>query len=214
MSPKNATERTICEDTMKELVVVSGKGGKGKTSIVASFAALAMNAVLADCDMDAADLHLLLDPGIKQTHDFSGGKLAAERNNDLIIVDGSPGIGCPVIASITGADLVVAITEPTLSGRHDLDRVVELKRHFKIPTVICVNKCDVNLEITEEIREAAQKWNFRTVGDVPYDPAVTRAQVAGKSIIEYSNGSLRGCLMALWQSVLEILEENEKAGAK
>lgn len=319
LSPKNAAERTIYEDIMKELVVISGKGGTGKTSIVASFAALAKNAVLADCDVDAADLHLLLDPDVKQTHDFSGGKLAAvvaeecvgcgrcmevcnfdavrfegpgndivgktyiidpiscegcgvcvhfcpvdaiefedavngqwyvsgtrfgsmvharlgiaqensgklvslirketkqiaaEQDNDLIIIDGSPGIGCPVIASITGADLVLVVTEPTLSGRHDLDRVTELTQHFKIPTVICINKCDVNMELTEEIHKAAHKWNLKTMGDIPYDPAVTKAQVAGKSIIEYSNGSLRGCLMALWQSVLETLEENEKAGAK
>jgi MinD superfamily P-loop ATPase len=304
---------------MKELVVISGKGGTGKTSIVASFAALAKNAVLADCDVDAADLHLLLDPDIKQTHDFSGGKLAsvvtekcigcgrcrdvcnfdavqfdgpgndifektytvdplscegcgvcvhfcpvdaiefedavngqwyvsetrfgsmvharlgiaqensgklvslirkeakkiaAQRDSDLIIVDGPPGIGCPVIASITGADLVVAVTEPTLSGRHDIGRVAELTRHFGIPTVICVNKCDVNMELAVEIHNTAQKWNLRTLGDVPYDPAVTMAQVAGKSIIEYSNGSLRGCLMALWESVLEMLEENEKTGVE
>ena len=222
---------------MKEIVVISGKGGTGKTSIVASFAALANNAVLADCDVDAADLHLVLEPDVKETHDFSGGKLAsvitekctgcgrceevcnfdaavfngppndmvektytidsiacdgcsvcahycpvdaiefkdaingqwfisntrfgpmvharlgiaqensgklvslirkqskqiaAEQNRDLIIVDGSPGIGCPVIASITGADLVLVVTEPSISGQHDLDRVIELTEHFKI----------------------------------------------------------------------------------
>lgn len=300
---------------MKEIVVISGKGGTGKTSIVASFAALANNAVLADCDVDAADLHLLLDPDIKQTHDFSGGKLAsivaekcigcgrcrevcnfdavlfngpgndivgktytidpiscegcgvcvhfcpvdaiefedavngqwfisetrfgtmvharlgiaqensgrlvslirkeakqiaAEQNNDLIIVDGPPGIGCPVIASIAGADLVVAVTEPTLSGRHDIGRVVELTKHFGIPTVICINKYDINQELAEQIRNMAHKWKLKTIGYIPYDPAVTKAQVASKSIIEYSNGSLRDCLMSLWQSVLETLEETEK----
>jgi MinD superfamily P-loop ATPase len=299
---------------LKEIVVISGKGGTGKTSIVASFAALANNAVLADCDVDAADLHLLLNPDVKQTHDFSGGKLAsiiaekcigcgrcrevcnfdavlfngpgndivgktctvdpiscegcgvcvhfcpvdaikfddavngqwfvsetrfgpmvharlgiaqensgklvslirkeakrlaAERNNDLIVVDGSPGIGCPVIASIAGADLVLVVTEPTLSGRHDLDRVAELTRHFGIPTAICVNKCDVNPELAEEIRNMAHKWNLKTVGEIAYDPAVTKAQVAGKSIIEYTNSTLRAGLMSLWRSVLETLEENE-----
>jgi MinD superfamily P-loop ATPase len=300
---------------MKELVVISGKGGTGKTSIVASFAALAKNAVLADCDVDAADLHLLLDPDIKQTHDFSGGKLAAvvtekctgcgrcqevcnfdavqfdgpgndivgktytidpiscegcgvcvhfcpvdaiefedavngqwfisetrfgsmvharlgvaqensgklvslirkeakqiaaEQNNDHIIVDGPPGIGCPVIASVAGADLVVAVTEPTLSGRHDLDRVVELTRHFGIPTVICINKCDINGRLAEEIRNTAGKNNRKIVGEIPYDPAVTKAQVAGKSIIEYSNGSLRERIIYLWESVLGALEGNGK----
>ena len=299
---------------MNEIVVISGKGGTGKTSIVASFAALANNAVLADCDVDAADLHLLLDPDIKQTRDFSGGKLAAvvsekcigcgrcrevcnfdaarfngpgndivgktyaidpiscegcgvcvhfcpvnaiefedavngqwfisetrfgsmvharlgiaqensgklvslirkeakqiaaEQNDDLVIVDGPPGIGCPVIASIAGADLVVAVTEPTLSGRHDIARVVELTKHFGIPTVICINKCDINQELAEQIRSKAHKWKLKTIGDIPYDPAVTKAQVAGKSIIEYSNGSLRDRLMSLWQSVLETLEESK-----
>ncbi|MFB0525486.1 MAG: ATP-binding protein, partial [Phycisphaerae bacterium] len=235
---------------VKEIVVISGKGGTGKTSIVASFAALAKDAVLADCDVDAADLHLLLEPDIRQTHNFIGGKLASviaakcigcgrceevcnfgaavfngpandvaertytidpitcegcsvcfhfcpvdaiefndavngqwfvsdtrfgpmvharlrpgeensgklvslirkqskkianEQNKDLIIVDSSPGIGCPVIASITGADLVLAVTEPTVSGQHDLDRVVELTKHFQIPTLVCINKYDINL---------------------------------------------------------------------
>lgn len=304
---------------IKEIVVISGKGGTGKTSIVASFAALAKNAVLADCDVDAADLHLLLDPDIKQTYDFSGGKLAdvvtekcigcgrclevcnfdavrfdgprndivgktytidptscegcgvcvhfcpvdainfedavngqwyvsetrfgsmvharlgiaqensgklvslirkkakqiaAERGNDMIIVDGPPGIGCPVIASITGADLVVAVTEPTLSGRHDVERVAELTKHFGIPTAICVNKCDVNMKLATEIHNASEKWNLKKVGDIPYDPAVTKAQVAGMSIVEYSNGSLRDRLTALWKSVLEMLEENEQTGAE
>jgi MinD superfamily P-loop ATPase len=299
---------------MKEMVVISGKGGTGKTSIVASFAAFAKNAVLADCDVDAADLHLLLDPDIKQTHDFSGGKLAAvvsekciccgrcrevcnfdavrldgpgndiivktysidpiscegcgvcarfcpvdaiefedtvngqwfisetrfgpmvharlgiarensgklvslirkeakqiaaERNNDHIIVDGPPGIGCPVIASVAGADLVVAVTEPTLSGRHDLDRVVELTRHFGIPTVICINKCDINGRLAEEIRNAAGKNNLKIVGEIPYDPAVTKAQVAGKSVVEYSNGSLKDHIISLWESVMEALEGND-----
>ena len=297
---------------MRELVVISGKGGTGKTSIVASFAALAHNPVLADCDVDAADLHLLLDPDIKQTHDFSGGKLAsivaqkcigcgrcqevcnfdaalfngpgndvvektytidsvscegcgvcvyfcpvdaikfedavngqwfvsetrfgamvharlgiaqensgklvslirkeakqiaAKGNNDLIIVDGSPGIGCPVIASIAGADLVLVVTEPTLSGRHDLDRVTELTEHFNISTVICINKCDINSKVAEEIKNMALERNLKVVGEIAYDPAVTKAQIAAKSIVEHSNGGIKKQVVSLWESVLGELEE-------
>ena len=297
---------------MRELVVISGKGGTGKTSIVASFAALAHNPVLADCDVDAADLHLLLDPDIKQTHDFSGGKLAsivtqkcigcgrcqevcnfdailfngpgndvvektytidsvscegcgvcvyfcpvdaikfedavngqwfvsetrfgamvharlgiaqensgkmvslirkeakqiaAKGNNDLIIVDGSPGIGCPVIASIAGANLVLVVTEPTLSGRHDLDRVTELTEHFNITTVICINKCDINSKVAEEIKNMALERNLKVVGEIAYDPAVTKAQIAAKSIVEHSNGDIKKQVVSLWESVLGELEE-------
>ena len=292
---------------MKEIVVISGKGGTGKTSLVASFAALAKNAVLADCDVDAADLHLILKPDVKRTADFSGGKLAsimtdqcigcgrceevcnfdaatfdgpandvvektytidpvscegcgvcahfcpvdaiqfeevvngqwfvsetrfgpmvharlgiaqensgklvslirkeakrlaAERHKDVIVVDGSPGIGCPVIASITGADLVLVVTEPTLSGRHDLDRVTKLTKHFKIPTAICINKCDINSSIAEEIRNATHSQNLTIAGEIPYDPAVTKAQIAGQSIAEYSNSRLKSQIISLWESVL------------
>lgn len=303
----------IWEDIMKELIVISGKGGTGKTSIVASFAALAKNAVLADCDVDAADLHLLLTPDVKQTADFTGGKLAsvitencigcgrckevcnfdapvfdgprtdivektyridpvscegcsvcvhfcpvdairfnevingrwfisetrfgsmvhaqlgiaqensgklvslirkeakkiaAERGNDFIIVDGSPGIGCPVIASITGGDLVLVVTEPTLSGRHDLERVVELTKHFDIPAMICINKYDINPKITEEIKNAANGWNLQIAGEIAYDSSATKAQIAARSIVEYSNGSLKGQIISLWESVLCALQES------
>jgi len=300
---------------MQEIVVVSGKGGTGKTSIVASFAALAKNAVLADCDVDAADLHLLLAPDVKQTKDFSGGKLAsvitescigcgrckevcnfdapaldgpkndivektyridpiscegcgvcvhfcpadairfdeavngqrfisetrfgsmvharlgvaqensgklvsllrkeakkvaAEQGSEFIIVDGSPGIGCPVIASITGADLVLVVTEPTLSGRHDLDRVVELAKHFNIPTMICINKYDINPKIAEEIKNTAHGCNLQIAGEVAYDSAVTKAQLAARSVVEYSDGSLKSQIISLWESVLSALQENNK----
>ena len=297
---------------MKEIVVISGKGGTGKTSIVASFAALAEGAVLADCDVDAADLHLLLQPNIKQIHDFSGGKvasvitekcigcgrceevcnfdaaifngpandvvgitytidsiacegcgvcvhfcpvdaiefkdaingkwfvsdtrfgpmlhaqlgiaeensgklvslirkeakrIAAEQNKDLIIVDGSPGIGCPVIASIAGADLVLAVTEPTIAAQHDLDRVAELTEHFKIPTVVCINKYDINVRIAKAIEKEALERNLKVVGKIAYDIAVTKAQIAAKSIVEYSNNGLKEQIVSLWESVLDMLKE-------
>jgi len=296
---------------LKEIVVISGKGGTGKTSIVASFAALANGAVLADCDVDAADLHLILEPDTKQTHDFSGGKLASiitakcigcgrceevcnfdaalfngpandviertytidpiacegcgvcvhfcpvdaiefedavngqwfisntrfgpmvhaklgiaqensgklvslirkeakriatEQNRNLIIVDGSPGIGCPVIASITGADLVLAVTEPTISGQHDLDRVIELTEHFKIPTAVCINKYDINVEIAKTIERKANEKDLKVVGNIAYDTAVTKAQLVAKSIVEYSNNGLKEQIVSLWESILNMLD--------
>ena len=299
---------------MKEIVVISGKGGTGKTSIVASFAALAKSAVLADCDVDAADLHLVLEPDIKQTHDFSGGKLAsvttakcigcgrceevcnfnaalfngpandvvertytidsiacegckvcvefcpvdaiefkdavngqwfvsdtrfgpmvharlgpaqensgklvslirkeakriaAEQNKNLIIVDGSPGIGCPVIASITGTHLVLAVTEPTISGQHDLDRVIELTEHFGIPTAVCINKYDINVKIAKAIEKKATERGLKVVGKIAYDTAVTKAQIARRSIAEYSNNRLREQIVSLWESISDKLNTSE-----
>lgn len=296
---------------MKEIVVISGKGGTGKTSIVASFAALANKAVLADCDVDAADLHLVLEPDVKETHDFSGGKLASiitekcigcgkceevcnfdavrfngpandvaektytidpiacegcavcvhfcpvdaiefkdvingrwfisetrfgpmvharlgiaqensgklvslirkkakqiatEQNRNLIIADGSPGIGCPVIASITAADLVLVVTEPTLSGQHDLDRVIELTEHFRIPTAVCINKYDINPEIAEAIEKTTTEKNLKIVGKIAYDIVATKAQIAAKSIVEYTNSRLREQITPLWQSILDMLK--------
>jgi len=291
---------------LKELVVISGKGGTGKTSIVASFAALADKAVFADCDVDAADLHLVLEPKVKQTSDFSGGKqasivaekctgcgkckelcrfdainfngpandivaktftvdpiscegckvcvefcpvdaiefndsingqwfisdtrfgtmvhaklgiaeensgklvslirkeakrIAEEQKNDLIIVDGSPGIGCPVIASITGADLVLIITEPTLSGKHDLERVAELAAGFKIPVLIAINKFDLNSDMAEQIEEDTLKRNINVVGKIRYDKAFTKAQIMKCSVVEYTSGAVSEDVKALWRNV-------------
>ena len=291
---------------MKELVVISGKGGTGKTSIVAAFASLAKNAVLADCDVDAADLHLVLEPDVKQTSDFSGGKqasivtekcigcgkckdlckfdainldgpandivaktftvdhvscegckvcvefcpvdaiefndsingqwfisetrfgtmvhaklgiaeensgklvflirketkrIAEEQKKDLIIVDGSPGIGCPVIASITGADLVLIITEPTLSGKHDLERVAELAAGFKIPTLVAINKFDLNSDIADQIEKDVLKWNIKVVGKIRYDKAFTKAQIMKTSVVEYTSGAVTEDVKALWRNV-------------
>ncbi len=291
---------------VKEIVVISGKGGTGKTSIVASFAALADRKILADCDVDAADLHLVLNPTIEHRQDFSGGKKAtiradeciacdrcieecrfdaigypesgsdtprvnhiscegcgvcvrvcpveaisfepvvngewyvsstnhgpmvharlgiAEGNSgklvtqirqearniaekdglNYIIVDGSPGIGCPVIASITGADLVLVVTEPTLSGRHDLLRVADLASFFRIPTLVCVNKWDLNPEIAEQIEEEAEKHGVRAAGRIRYDRAITEAQIMKTSVVEYTGGAVSGDIKTVWQNVVYAL---------
>ena len=281
---------------MKEITIISGKGGTGKTSIVASFAALAENKILADCDVDAADLHLVLNPRVKYTESYSGSKaaridpekctecglcrdlcrfdaigedfvvygfscegcglcynacpegavlfedrksgdwyisetdygpmvhaklgiaeensgklvsvvrgearrIAEEKNLDLIIVDGSPGIGCPVIASVTGSDLLLVITEPTLSGIHDLERVVKLADHFDIPVLVCVNKYDINEEMTDRIAKYCEENNRRLAGKIPYDAVVTKAQIAGVSVVEYSSSKVSKEIEKLWRHV-------------
>ena len=267
---------------MKELVVISGKGGTGKTSVTASLAALAASPVIADCDVDAADLHLVLRPQIRESHEFLSGheavirpadcsgcgicmdlcrfdavrpdedvfiidpiacegcnvcvhfcpeqaidfpqslsgkwfisdtrlgpmvhaklgvaaensgklvslvrneakRVAGEENRKIVIVDGPPGIGCPVIAAITGASKVLVVTEPTVSGEHDLERVLHLARHFEIPASVCVNKWDINPEAANRIEERALALGARLAGRIRYDQDVTRAQIENKAVVE------------------------------
>jgi MinD superfamily P-loop ATPase len=132
-------------------------------------------------------------------------RIAAEQNKDLIIVDGSPGIGCPVIASITGADLALIVTEPTMSAQHDLNRIAELTGHFNIPTAVCINKCDINPELADTIERDATRQGLSVAGRIPYDTQVTKAQLEAKTIVEYSRGALRTQIESLWQSILRIL---------
>jgi len=291
---------------MKWLLVISGKGGTGKTSITAAFASLAQNFVLADCDVDAADLHLVMAPDIKEKQDFSGGKqasiitekcigcgkcadmcrfgaisfngtgngtiektytidpvscegckvcvefcpaeaiefndaingqwfisdtrfgpmvhaklgiaeensgklvtlirkeakrIAEEQNKNLLIVDGSPGIGCPVIASITGADLVLVVTEPTLSGIHDLERVAQLTSNFGIQTLVCVNKADINPEMTEKIEKDAEEKGLRVIGKIPYDESFTKAQIMKATLIEYTGGDIAEKVKSMFREI-------------
>jgi MinD superfamily P-loop ATPase len=289
---------------IKELVVISGKGGTGKTSLAACFAALAKDAVIADCDVDAADLHLVLSPWVKERHEFRSGhealirgedcilcglcyeycrfdavqarrrdngdtafgidpvlcegcgvcvefcpvkaidfperlcgewmisetrfgpmvharlgvaaensgklvslvrrearRLAEEQGQSLIIVDGPPGIGCPVIASVTGADLVLAMTEPTVSGEHDLERVLSLVRHFSIPAAICINKWDLNEKITEQIEIQARKAGARLAGRISYNQDVTKAQMQERAVVEI-NSPAGAEIRAIWQALL------------
>jgi MinD superfamily P-loop ATPase len=287
---------------MKELVIISGKGGTGKTSIVASFASLAQNKVLCDADVDAADLHLIMEPDVKEEHDFQGGSTAvinhdkcsecglctdlcrwnainedfqvdplecegcgvcvyfcpekaidfpvntcgqwfrsdsrfgpmiharlgiAEENSgklvtivrteakslaekqgmDLILTDGPPGIGCPVIASIGGAAALLIIAEPTVSGRHDMERVSQLAAHFKVPALVCVNKFDLNLEQTQAIEDFSNERGMRVIGRVPFDPVFTKSMVQAKTVFEYdAKSEAAQSVKKLWEKVTEALE--------
>ena len=289
---------------MKELVVISGKGGTGKTSIVASFAALAQNHIMVDCDVDAADLHLILNPEIQKTTEFYSGKgaeiiselckkcgkcmeickfsaisddfkvdeikcegcgvcfyncphdaikfeqkksgewfdsktrfgklvhaklgiaeensgklvseiknyarFAAKQNeNALIIVDGSPGIGCPVIASISGAHMVLIVIEPTMSGIHDAERVLKLTEHFKIPACVCINKYDINSELAKKFEEFCRGKNIEIMGRIPYSKNFTSAMIKEKTLIEYSPGSeVSKEIKNMWKKIEEKLLEN------
>jgi len=281
---------------MKEIVVISGKGGTGKTSIVASFSALAKNHVMVDCDVDAADMHLILHPKIEQTVEFYSGKqaeilpevckkcgkcievckfgaisgdfkvdeikcegcgacyfncpfnaikfeqvksgewfesstrfgrlihatlgiaeensgklvsqirnharlVAKQNNNELILTDGSPGIGCPVIASISGAHLVLIVTEPTMSGIHDAKRVLELTGHFKIPACVCINKFDLNLELTGQMEEYCRENNIEVAGKIPYSKEFTNAMIKGVSVVEYSDSEVSQKIKAMWEKI-------------
>ncbi len=300
---------------MKEVVVISGKGGTGKTSITAGFAALAQNAVLADCDVDAADLHIIMEPRFKQITDFVGGKqahietakcvscgkckkickfdainldgpandivaktytvdpiscegckvcvefcpvdairfedsingqwfvsetrfgpmvhaklgiaqensgklvtlirnrakeIAEQNNHDMLLIDGSPGIGCPVIASITGADLVLIVTEPTLSGKHDLERVAKLASNLKVPAMVCINKSDINPEIANEIKDQAEQMGLNFAGQVEYSEQFTKAQVNKLSIIEYDKSQSSKQIENLWRNIINQLNKKEQ----
>lgn len=287
---------------MKQLTIISGKGGTGKTTITAAFATLAQNAVLADCDVDAADLHLILDPEIRHDEKFYGGKVAdidaslcnqcgicqdlcrfdaihnfsvdpsacegcrvctfacpekairmqdklsghwyisntrcgpmvharlgiaednsgklvsvvrqqakliAESENlELIIIDGPPGIGCPVIASITGVDLVLVVTEPTLSGLHDMERVLQTAAHFSIPALVCVNKYDINLENTDKIEARCKERGVEVIGKIPYNKNVTAAMIQKKSVIEHNCGEITKAAEKIWEQVFHRLFSN------
>ena len=291
---------------MKELVVISGKGGTGKTSIMAAFASLAKNKVLCDADVDAADLHLITKPEIRERHDFKGGhtaiinaerctecglcrelcrwnaidegfevdpiecegcgvcfyfcpedavdfpentcgewfisdtrfgpmvharlgiaeensgklvslvrqggkKLAEDKNLDLILTDGPPGVGCPVIASIGGATAVLIVAEPTVSGRHDMDRVVQLAAHFRVPAMVCVNKFDLNPEEAKAIEDFAKEKNVTVLGRIPFDPLFTKSMVQGQTIFEYNTHSETGrAVKKIWQKMTEALGLQEQ----
>ncbi|MDD2708369.1 MAG: ATP-binding protein [Verrucomicrobiae bacterium] len=296
---------------MKELTVISGKGGTGKTSLAASFAMLSGmlgGAVMVDGDVDASDLHLLLKPVILERHEFRSGwqaviqekdcvrcggclahcrfeairmngatageasfqvdpsacegcgvcvdhcpvramdlvericgewfvsntrfgpmvharlgaaaensgklvsvvremarNVALAQNRRLIIIDGPPGIGCPVIASIARSDMVLIVTEPTLSGEHDLKRVMELVRRFEIPMAVAINKWDINPAMTEKIERQASS-SVRFSARIPCDPMVTRAQVNGQTAMEFSPGPASESIEQIWKNLCQTIK--------
>lgn len=289
---------------MKEIVVISGKGGTGKTSITASFAMLGGNDVIVgDCDVDAADMHLLLEPDFATQEDFYSGqkavinmkdcslcgvcedvcrfdaikqnhsgftvntmncegcgycsrvcpddaiemkeqlagktyiskiktgsimvharlgigaensgklvakvkkeavRIAKELNKEFVIIDGSPGIGCPVMSSLVGAHFVIIVTEPSISGFHDLKRVYELINKFNINTACIINKYDINLEYTKKIKNFLEKENILHLCNLPYDESFTKAMTLGKTIIEYDKGIIKSLIVKSWKKIIEL----------
>lgn len=289
---------------MKQLVIISGKGGTGKTILSASFAVLARRKVMVDCDVDAANLYLLLNPDIQERHRFSAGQkaqldegkctgcgecqdvcrfLAIEQDNEErvvinpiscegcgvcshicpveainmeknisgdwyvsrtkygpfvharlgigeensgklvtevrkkakeigdteqlehVIIDGPPGIGCPVIASLSGTDLALVVTEPTISGIHDMERVIQMAHHFKIQTTCCINKFDLNPTLSDQIEEWCRKNSVPLVGKIPYDEVVTKSVVEGIPLPEYSDNSVSREIHKIWQQISKLL---------
>jgi MinD superfamily P-loop ATPase len=281
---------------MKQIVVISGKGGTGKTVLTASFASLAKNKVMADCDVDAADLHLLLQPEIKERHEFRSGvtatidkelcqgcgecisvcrfnaisedftidpiycegcticsyicpvgaikleenlsgewfvsetkygpfvhaklgiaeensgklvsvvrqkakEIAEKENLDYIIIDGPPGIGCPVIASLANVDLAMIVTEPTLSGIHDMERVAQVSKHFGVLTKVVINKYDINPDNSEEIKKICQKGDIEVVAQLPFSQKVSESIVQGVPLVEFCSNGIVQEVSSLWERI-------------
>jgi len=291
---------------MKQLVILSGKGGTGKTSVAAALAHLAaseLSITLADADVDAANLELVLDPEKLEEQDFMGGQLAIiepdectacgicaevcrfdavipgedayqidasacegcascfyqcpteairmeeqkaglwfrsetrfgplfhahlfagqensgklvtmvkqqgrlltmDDDRDLLIVDGPPGIGCPVIASIAGADMALLVVEPTVAGVHDLERVLGTTRHFGVPALVCLNKADVNPSQSQRVEDFCREEGIPLVGQIPFDTVVTEAMVQGQPVTAYTDGAVTEALRRVWAKVKEHL---------
>jgi MinD superfamily P-loop ATPase len=286
---------------MKQLTILSGKGGTGKTTLTASFAVLAKNAVIADCDVDAPDLHMLLHPEVLETQEFTGSKVAVidrdkcsacgvcrekcrfdaitadftvdpiacegcgvctvvcpqnaatlierksgyvhisktkygfmthallnpsegnsgklvtlvrqnakniakQENCDLIIIDGPPGIGCPVIASMTGVDAGLIVTEPTMSGIHDLKRALQLLGHFNVTPFVCINMYDINVDNTGEIIGFCRENKVKVVGKVSFSPKVTESMVNGKTIVEcFPRETVTEEIKNVWEKISRLI---------
>jgi MinD superfamily P-loop ATPase len=293
-------------EPIKEIIVVSGKGGTGKTSITAALASLFHDKAIADCDVDAANLHMIINPDeVLETKEFTGGKkakidadrctkcgtcidvcryraisedfvidtiscegcgacyflcpaqavqftsrlagycyicsasndgrfvfaelLPGEENsgklvamvrnevrveaekqgNKFVLIDGPPGIGCPVISSLTGTSLALVVTEPTLTGAHDLKRIVELARHFQIKTAVVVNKSDINPFYVQELKGFCEKTRLIYLAEIPYEPQITEAQKEGKTILDFApDCSASQAIRGIYTKIQHILEES------
>lgn len=299
---------------MHEIVVLSGKGGTGKTTVCAAFAALAhargQKAVLCDLDVDVPDMHILLNPQVQQCEAFISGNTArinpdlctacgrcaelcrfdavrladgvysidelgcegcgvchklcpvqavefperhcgqwyvsetrfgpfvhaqldpGQENSgrlvallkrqarekataigaELVLCDGSPGVGCPVISSLSGASLAVAVVEPTPSGRHDFGRVAELCAHFRIPVAVLINKADLNVEETARIHSMIEEGGHHLLGELPFSPLVTQAMVRRQTLTE-EKSALAELLAAAWERVCALAAQPVRRGA-
>ncbi|NLO45124.1 MAG: 4Fe-4S binding protein [Clostridiales bacterium] len=290
---------------MKQIVFISGKGGTGKSTLTASLSRIVQNKAIADCDVEAPNLHILMGGQVVEQKDFYGaeeavinkekctscnicretcrfdaidedfeiipfrcegcgacalvcpadairlekvktgetyvsktsrgtfshalldigaegsGRLVTEvRNNmkkhadkeDWILIDGSPGIGCVVIASITGADAVVAVAEPTKSGISDLERVLAVARHFEIPAYVCINKYDINLKITKQIEDFCEKNNFEVIGRIPFEPKIVNALRDLKTPIDADIPNIAFEIESIWKRLADKLSESDKKG--
>ena len=292
---------------MKEIVIISGKGGTGKTSIAASFAILGgQNVIVGDCDVDAADMHLLLAPDFNSSEEFYSGELAsidpekctncglceeicrfdaihqlngqyrvdplncegcgycaricpvsAIQNKDLkvghcyiskiktgstmvhaklgigadnsgklvakvkneakriaqekkietIVIDGSPGVGCPVVSSLSGANFVVLVTEPSVSGLRDLKRVYQLVKKFHIDAGVIINKYDINLQLKNSIEEFVASENILHIANIPYNINFSKAMTYGKSIVEFEDETLQQLVKESWEKILKTINK-------
>ncbi|MFP4017100.1 MAG: 4Fe-4S binding protein [Halanaerobiales bacterium] len=282
---------------MRKITVISGKGGTGKTTVVSNLAALADNLVLADCDVDAPNMHLLMQPDIQEDKVFISAKLAVkdknkcincgkcreacrfnavdeefeinpikcdgcgvcvyicpegalrleeqetghifisttrfapmvharlkagaensgklvsrvrdfadkiaeEKGKDLVLVDGSPGIGCPVIASLKGIDYSLVVTEPTLSGLSDLKRVLEVTKLFDINAFVIINKYDINKDISQKIEQYCVKNNVEVIGRISFSPLINQAMREGKLLVNMFPDSIPASeINAIWSEI-------------
>ncbi len=287
---------------MKQVVFISGKGGTGKSTLVSSLSILVENKMIADCDVDAPNLHILLKGEVQKKDDFFGakeavinpelcvkcglceetcrfdaikeykisamkcegcgacvlvcpqdaikleevktgetyvsktvrgtfsnalldigaegsGKLVTEvrknvnsykKNEEWVLIDGSPGIGCSVIASMTGADAVVAVSEPTKSGKSDLERVLGVARYFEIPAFVCINKYNLNLQVAAEIEAFCEKKGFPVIGKIPFDALVVKALREFKTPMEVGNNVITQEIKNIWSRINDEMNKLER----